>query len=77
MGDSVVSGMISLWFVAPYGKGPGLDYNVNQTESAAYICIILSTHLFYPFHKPSNMHGNKVKSLLGLIDYCGGNGEEK
>ena len=34
----------------------------------------LYTHLFYPFHKPSNMHENKVKSLLGLIDYCGGGG---
>ena len=37
MGDSVVSGMHFLWFVAPYGKGPALDYNINQIESAAYI----------------------------------------
>jgi len=29
MGDSVVSGMLSLWFAAAYGKGPELDYNVN------------------------------------------------
>ena len=35
------------------------------------LLFFLSTHLFYPSHKPSNMHGNKVKSLLGLIDYCG------
>ena len=43
MGDSVVSGMLSLWFVAPYGKGPALDYKVNQIESAAYIGIVTIT----------------------------------
>ena len=39
MGDSVVSGMLSLWFVAPYGKGLVLDYKVNQIKNAAYIGI--------------------------------------
>ena len=43
MGDSVVSGMLSLWFVVPYGKGPALGYKGNQIEGAACIGIITIT----------------------------------